>query len=244
MTKATPESVARRWSEKLEQALAPRLQAVVLYGSVARGEPIAGVSDINLALLFDRIDMPLLERAAAVVRGAAADALSVVPFDWDDRQRATDSFGIELLDMQDAHETLAGADPFTGLVVPRAALRLQAERELRARVVALDGRLLRSETPEQTGTLLMAALPAFVTYQRAALRLAGRSVPQRSADVIDAACALVGADASGLRAADAARRGGRRWPVKLTDATAGSFRDACRRTAFFVDAIEPEGPNP
>lgn len=241
MAKSDPRAIARRWAARFEQTLAPRLQGIVLYGSAARSEFIEGVSDINVAFLFDEIDMPLLERASPLVREAAADAISVVPFDWDDRQRAADSFGIELLDMQDAHEVLSGADPFADLTVPRPALRLQTERELRARLVALDGRLLRSESDEHTGALLMAALPAFVTYQRAALRLARRNVPLASPEVIDAACALVGADPAGLRAAEEARRMARKWAVKLGDPVAGAFRSACRRTASFVDEIDLEG---
>ena len=237
MAKTTPETTARSWATRLEQALADRLRGVVLYGSVVRGEFIRGVSDINLALLFDEIDMPLLEKTAALVR-KSGEGLAIVPFDWDDRDRAADSFGIELLDMVDAHETLSGDNPFHDLHVPRSALRMQAERELRARLVALDARLLRSENAEQTGMLLMTALPAFVTYLRAALRLEGRPVPAASQSVIEAGCALVGAEPGGLLAAEAARRDARRWNVELSDAVAGSFRDACRRTATFVDAIE------
>lgn len=244
MAKTTPETTARSWATRLEQALGDRLRSVVLYGSVPRGEYVRGASDINLALLFNEIDMPLLEKTAALVRKSAGEGLAIVPFDWDDRDRAADSFGIELLDMVDAHETLTGDNPFRDLHVPRSALRLQAERELRARLVALDARLLRSESAEQTGMLLMTALPAFVTYLRAALRLESRPVPAASPAVIEAACALVGAEPGGLLAAEAARREARRWNVELSDAVAGSFRDACRRTAAFVDAIETGESNP
>ncbi|MGD8278904.1 MAG: nucleotidyltransferase domain-containing protein [Gemmatimonadota bacterium] len=244
MVKTTPEAAARSWTERLGQSLGDRLRGVVLYGSVVRGEHIRGVSDINLALLFDEIDMALLEKTAALIRKSTAEGFAIVPFDWDDRDRAADSFGIELLDMLDAHETLAGDNPFRDLHVPPSALRLQAERELRARLVALDSRLLRSENAEQTGMLLMTALPAFVTYQRAALRLARQPVPATSPAVIEAACALVGAEPDGLLAAESARRDARRWNVELSDAVAGSFRDACRRTAMYVDAIETGESNP
>jgi hypothetical protein len=80
-------------------------------------------------------------------------------------------------------------------------------------------------------------VPAFVTYQRAALRLAERPVPGTSQAVIETACALVGADPDGLLRALEARRAGGDWSIDITDPDVERYNTAVERTATFVDNL-------
>ena len=112
-------------------------------------------------------------------------------------RRATDVFAIEVADMKDAHVTLIGGDPTEAVRVQPGALRLQAEREMRAKLIHLHGGMLISaEDPPRLGELLLRALPSFTTYLRTALRLSGSPVPAASTDVIVQGCALVGTDSA------------------------------------------------
>src|SRR5690606_5055900 len=101
-----PNEVAVSATRDIATALGERLHAALLYGSVARGEHIAGISDINLLLLFDDIDADLLRRASPVLRPFAKDGLAPMLLEWDEWRRASDVFAIELLDMRDAHAIL------------------------------------------------------------------------------------------------------------------------------------------
>jgi hypothetical protein len=138
--------------------------------------------------------------------------------------------------MADAHEVLHGADPLAGLTASTEALRLQAERELRGKLVTLhNGMLHAAGSDEHVGSLLTMALPSFVTYLRAALRLAGHAVPGTCERVIEAGAALIGFDPAGLNAALGARRGGGKWKVGIADPLVERYHAAAERTAAHVD---------
>ncbi len=197
------------------------------------------MSNINLLVLVDDVDAALLRRAvphAKRWRETNAVPLLLAADEW---QRAADVFAIELADMHDAHAVLMGTDPVASHGVDRAALRLQAEHELRGRILRLRAGLLAAAgAPDRIGELLLAALPSFATYLRVALRLAGQPVPARMDQVLTAGARLVGADAGGLLAAHAARVEAGALRIGLEDPIGESYHDAAERTAAWVDAVK------
>jgi predicted nucleotidyltransferase len=208
---------AGAFTEELEQAFGPRLRSVVLHGSVARGEAVKGVSDVNLLVLLDDVDATALRTAGPLARRwARAGNTAPLLFSWDEWVRSADAFAIEVADMKDARRVLHGEDPLADLDVSRRELRLQAERELRGKLVQLrSGLLLTAERPAEVGRLLLAALPSFTTYARAVVRLHEEAVPDATPAVLDRAGALVEADAAPLHTAWQARTtgGAHEWPV-------------------------------
>lgn len=208
---------AERFAEELEHAFGARLRSVVLHGSLARGEAVKGVSDINLLVLLDDVDAAALRTAAPLVRRwAKAGNTAPLLLSWNEWLRSADAFAIEVADMKDARTVLRGDDPVADLEVARRELRLQAERELRGKLVQLrSGLLLTGERPAEVGRLLLAALPSFTTYARAVIRLHGEAMPSTTPAVLDRAGTLVDADAASLHMAWQARMKGRApdWPV-------------------------------
>jgi predicted nucleotidyltransferase len=239
---AAARQTAERFVEELSTRLGDRLTAAVLFGSVARGEAIPGVSDINLLLLFHVVDAAVLRTAAPAAR-RWVDAGNTAPLvlTADEWRSASDVFAIEVLDMKDAHEPLLGEDPVAGLEVQRRHLRLQAEREIRGKQVQLrEGLLLVADQPSELGRLLLAALPSFTTYLRAALRLAGLPVPADTAGVIRDGCALVAADPTALEETWRARRAGTPFAAGPEDALVTGYYDAVERTAGYIDNLPEE----
>jgi predicted nucleotidyltransferase len=208
---------AEGFTEELRKAFGDRLRSVVLHGSVARGEAVKGVSDVNLLVLLDDVDAGALRTAGPLARRwAHAGNTAPLLLSWNEWLRSADAFAIEVADMQDARNVLHGDDPVARLDVDRHELRLQAERELRGKLVQLrSGLLLTAERPAEVGRLLLAALPSFTTYARALLRLHGEAVPTTTPAVLDRAGALVDADVTPLQTAWQARTSGgaHEWPV-------------------------------
>lgn len=208
---------AERFVEELRQAFAERLRSVVLHGSVARGEAVPKVSDVNLLVLLDDVDAAALRTAGPLARRwARAGNTAPLLLSWDEWLRSADAFAIEVADMKDARNVLHGDDAVKDLVVDRRELRLQAERELRGKLVQLrSGLLLTAERPAEVGRLLLSALPSFTTYARAVLRLHGEAVPDNTPAVLDRAAALVETDAAPMHTAWQARTSGSAhdWPV-------------------------------
>lgn len=233
-----PRQAATDLARELARTFGAELRSALLYGSLARNEYVDGVSNINVLVLFEDITPSTLERASPFARRWAAVGLVPLLLERDEWARAADVFAIEVLDMLDAHEMLHGEDPLSGLEVARDALRLQAERELRGKLVTLhSGMLHAAGSTAAMGTLLAMALPSLVTYLRAALRLGGHDVPPASAEVIEAASTLIGFDPAGLRAALDARRSRDKWKVPITDPVVDRYHTAAEQTAMFVDRI-------
>jgi predicted nucleotidyltransferase len=233
---------ARAYAGRLAEQLGPRLRSVVLHGSVTRGEAVAGVSDINLLVLADAVDAELLRRLAPAARDwlEHAGALPLV-LTWDEWAASRDAFAVEAADMVESHELLHGDDPLDGAVVARRDLRLQAERELRGKLIHLrEGTLASADRPDELGRLLLTALPSVSTYLRTALRLAGRDAPLATEATFRAGADLVGADAAPLLRLWALR-GRREVPAtKPEDPYMLAIHEILNRTVDYVDTLPGE----
>jgi predicted nucleotidyltransferase len=235
---ADPTELARTFVDELRDAVGDRLRAATLFGSAARGEWIEGVSDVNVMVLLDTLDAPLLATAAPPVRHAIEAGVVPLVMEMHEWRSAADVFTIELADMRDAHTALFGDDPVTGPTIQPALLRLQAERELRAKLLHLHGGMLvAADDPKRLGQLFALALPSFTTYMRATLRLAEQPVPQDSRAVIERTCELVEAEAGPFLEILDARAAGDAPQIKLTDPVADRFNTAATRLATYIDAF-------
>jgi predicted nucleotidyltransferase len=233
-----PRDLAESYVRELRTASGNRLQAATLFGSAARGEWIDGISDVNVLILVDTIDAALLAQSAPASKRAVALGVTPLLMELAEWAAAADVFAIEFSDMQQASETLFGESPTAGVTVQPAKLRLQAERELRARLLNLHGgMLLGAGDRKRLGELLLLSLPSFTTYLRAALRLAGRDVPASSREVITTGCDLVGADDSAFLQLLAARTGGDGLELELGDALADNLNTAAKRLASYIDEL-------
>lgn len=237
---ADPRETARGFLADIEGAWGARLRCAVLHGSVARGDAIAGVSDINLLLLVDGVRMDDLARAGPHARRwvelGNTPPLLVDTADW---RRASDVFAIEVSDMLEHREVLRGEDPLDGVTVARDALRFQLELELRASLIRLhDTLMISAEQPRDVGALLLRALPSFEAYFRSTLRLARRAVPASPARVIAETAEVVGADPAGFLEARTAREAGVAPARPLSHPEVEGYYRLAERTVRYVDGLD------
>lgn len=235
-----PVEIAGRFAEHLAEVYGATLRSVILYGSVARGDAVDGSSDINLLIVVEQIRLADLERVTPLARHWIVEQrcapMLIGAQEW---PRAGDAFAIEVAEMTDHRKVLLGEDPLAGVEVDRAALRSQAEHELRGRLVQLhEALMLAALEPERVGGVLLAALPSFATYFRTALRLAGRPAPARMEEAVRAVATLVGGSPEGALAAVAGRES--REPPRLTvaDPATTTYYDLVRRVLAYVDDFE------
>jgi predicted nucleotidyltransferase len=230
--------MANEFLAELQRVLGARLHSAALFGSAARGEWVEGLSDVNVLVLLDDIHARVLDEAAPAAHKALSSGLRPLMMQLDVWCRAIDVFPIELADMKDAHEPLHGPDPTAGATVDPSALRFQAEREMRVKLIHLHGGMLMAgQDRSRVGDLLVRSLPSFTAYLRAALRLGGQPVPAGSADVITEGCALVGADPAAFLSVLTARNAGGKLELSLQDPLADQFNTAAERLAAFTDAF-------
>lgn len=228
---------------ELKEMFGERLESVVLYGSVPRHESVLGVSDINVLVILDEVRLDDLRRISPIARNCIELGRSEPRlFGAEEFRRSADAFAIEMADLLDQRQVLFGRDPVAGIEVPGAALRHQLEHEIRARHIQLRaGLMIAAPLPAAVGGLLEDALPAYVCYLRAVLRLAGRNVPVSSEDVIRAASNVIGARPDAFLDAWGSRKSGSTLVTAIDDPLVEGYLEIIDHAIAWVDR---QGPNP
>jgi predicted nucleotidyltransferase len=176
----TPEKLV----DELKQALPNVLRSVVLYGSTAAGDHVAGKSDYNVLVVAERLGVAELNALSSVgVAWAKAGNRPPLLFTPKELARSADVFPIELLDIQDSRKLLFGDDPLTGIKIDHAHLRVQLEHDLKAKLLYLRERyLLTRGKTSPVLDLMTDSLSTFLVLLRAALRLYEGKAPPRKLD--------------------------------------------------------------
>lgn len=178
-----PEDITPALAADLQVALGDELVSVTLFGSAASGRYRPGFSDINLLVVAGEAaaNRPGLLGPFAR-KWAPARVSPPLVLTPDHLAQSRDTFPVEMLAMAHARRVLAGPDPLAGLEVEPRHLRLQLERELKAKLVTLRTRLIAAAGDEAALRQLTGeALPAFgALFQALARLLAGRYPPDPS----------------------------------------------------------------
>ena len=193
----------------LKGALGGGLVSVVLYGSAARGDYQEKTSDFNLLLVLRDLDPATLEALAPALRrwarrGHPAPRLFTPAL----IAESADVFPIEMLDLKNCRVVLHGEDTLAGVEVGRDNLRLQCEREMRAKLMRLrEGYIESHDRPRELRRLLTSSYTTFIALFRGCLFLLGGEVPLHNAGVVSAFCARAGLEASAFEGVDRLKRG-------------------------------------
>jgi hypothetical protein len=175
-----PEQLA----ERLATALAGNLKCVALYGSAAAGDFVPGVSNYNILIVANRIDVAALNAASpAIKEWSGLGHPTPLFFTTQQLADSTDAFPLELLDIQQSRRILWGDDLLANLKADAAHLRRQVERELTGKLLKLRARYLISKHDhEAVNDLMLHSLSTFLVLFRAALRLYQPTVPDVKLD--------------------------------------------------------------
>lgn len=238
--------MARDWNAELETlatalegALGQSLVSLVLYGSAARGDYVAGRSDVNLLLILTSAAAATLRSIGpaihAWVKAGHPPPLIFSEHGW---RASTDVFPIEIEDMRQDHRVVRGRDPFANLETAPADLRQELEREVLGKVLQLRAEYAASGPhPKALGALLETSAPTFFVMFRAALRLRGTVPPRAPADLVQAAARVIGVDAGAFEWV-LARLAGQKVPdLSPFDPVAERYLLAIERLATFVDEM-------
>jgi predicted nucleotidyltransferase len=193
----TPQEVFPEIIADLKGIYGEALQSVILYGSGARGDYVAGKSDINLLVVLADDEADDLEKL-----------LPLIP-KWKKRAVATpvimtkaligssvDVYPVEFLNMKRHYEVAFGEDVLKGLVFERRTLRPQCERELKGKLLLLrTGFLETAGKTEELQRLLAASITAFLSVFNALLHMQGKEAPRGRREIVAAM-----ADAYGIAA--------------------------------------------
>lgn len=181
MAKMTPEI----FTEELKKACGENLRSAVLYGSAAAGDSVAA-SDYNVLVVLNRLDAETLAPLTGLcARWDKEGNPAPLLFAAETLLRSADVFPVEFSDIIQTHKVLYGANPFDGMKIEPADLRLELEHELKGKLILLRSRfLLTKGAPKEVEALMVSSLSAFLTLFKAALRLYGGNPPAKKMEVL------------------------------------------------------------
>lgn len=146
----------------------PSLEAVILYGSAARGEYLPGRSNLNLLLLVAEHEVGRLQRYAGAHKRWSRERIVVPLFLTRAELEALPAlFPLECLDLVEHHLLLAGDDPFTGLSPDLRRLPERCEGEVRTNLLRTRQRFVEGGGTAEAALIL---LPLSVTSLLCGLR--------------------------------------------------------------------------
>lgn len=176
---AQPEDIFEPLVEDLKKALGEDLLGVCLFGSAAAGRYQKGKSDLNLLLLLaDNAEKPAGRLIFFYEKWRKANLASPLIVTPAYMRTSLDVFPIEFLTMAASHKCIYGEDALAGLKVKARHVRLQLERELKGKLMALRTRVM-SSLGRRTAVmdLINEALPAFTALFQAFLHLTEGGFP-------------------------------------------------------------------
>ncbi len=185
------ESVVELW----KQFWGDNLHSIHLYGSMARGD-WSKRSDINLVIFLKDHDYSRWNEAAGIIRRKIKKGFAIPLLLSESYLRSSlDVYPIEFLDMKLFHKTLHGPDLFESLEIDSPHLRLQAEREIKGKWVALRQAALElSGSTSAIRDLLAMSVPTWNAVFQALLVIDDQEVPGDKHQVVDEGCKLAGLD--------------------------------------------------
>lgn len=172
------------------------LSSVILYGSAAAGDFVQHQSDYNILIALQRIGPADLRNAHACVREWTRLGNPVpVYFTVSELQNASDVFPIEFHQMSVARKVLYGPDVLADLSISDKFLRLQAEYELRSKLIQLRRQYIPASTSVDGLKKLMAdSLASFSALFRAVLILKGFDPPATKHEIVALTAQQLGID--------------------------------------------------
>lgn len=194
---------------QLRQVHGDALVAVVLYGSAASGEEVAGRSDLNVLAIAHSLPLDALRALGQTMRAwqeaGNPPVLEMTETEW---RASADIFPMEYADILERHRVLYGALPLDGVVVSGDDLRLQLEQEAMGKLLRLRrGVMVAGTDVERQQELLAASLSALLVLFRATMRLNGEVPPRDAGQVIAAVATRCGFAAEPFEQVAALKRG-------------------------------------
>lgn len=226
-----PEDIFEAFTADYTAVFGADLESIVLYGSAARGEYLQNVSDINFLILLSDTGMDRLAAAMPlVIKWRKAMVATPLFLTREYITSSLDVFPIEFLNMQSAYRVVRGRDPLKHLAFDKRLVRLQAERELKAKLLQLRERFMETGgNAKKIAELISISLPAFASIFQAVLFLQDRPACLKLTDLIAASAGTTGLSADLFETLAAVRKKEKKLrdseAVKLMEAYIGEVKN-------------------
>ena len=235
-----PEEIFAEIAGDYRQVFGGGLISIILYGSGAGEDYIPGKSDLNFLFTLTEQGIEGLESALDTVRRWRKRNVAIPLFMTGSYLAGSqDAYPIEFLNMKRRYCVVFGEDVLAPLSFDPHYVRLQLERELRAKILHLRSGYLAAEgSARRLRELIGASLTAFVSLFGAMLYLKGVEIPEGKRAVITAAGAALGFDMAVFLKCEEIRRKTDRFSSAEVRAIFLDYMKKVRRLCEMIDKME------
>jgi hypothetical protein len=180
--------VIREFADDVIRVGGNALESIALAGSILTQDFIPGISDINSVIVMERLGQGFLDSLAELGKKFGKKKVRaplVITNEY--LGRSVDVFPIEFLEIKLIHKTIYGTEIFSQIKIEKPMLRLQCERELKAKLIELSrGYISASGDKVFLLNLIIHSSSGFYPIFRAILFMAGGIVPVDRSSVLNA----------------------------------------------------------
>jgi len=217
-----------------------KLVSAVLYGSATGRDYNPSRSDINVFMVFDRVNIDLLASMREVfARHFKKLKTNPVVLDTEYMSDSLDVFPMEFLEWKERSIVLYGEDPLGNVIISDANLRISLEQNLRGKRLRLIQSYFEFD-PRSKKFLpfLLSTLPNFVVVSRNILRLVGADVPMDAIGMIESLEKRTGVQAVSFKRLVQIKIQGIKLGEKETDMLFKHFLSEIDALIAFVDSFD------
>ncbi len=221
-------------------AMGRSLVAGVLFGSATGPRYRPGKSDINVFMVFDRVDMALLKALLPVFNRNLRKLRSrPVVVDSEFMYDATDVFPMEFLEWKESSIAFYGTSPLDSVDISRQNLRLEIEENLRGKRLRLVQSYFEvGGNAAQFRGFLEGTLPNFLTVMRNVLRMAGEAPEYDPEKLIKAIGLLTGIDLTGFKRLLQSKTGALKLTAGELETVFHAYLEELEKITEYVDSYD------
>ncbi|HEX38247.1 MAG TPA: hypothetical protein ENG70_05260 [Candidatus Cloacimonetes bacterium] len=179
------------------------LESVYIYGSATTDDFQEKYSDINVALILKDISIKNLIKARDCIKLLRKKHVTAPLFLTKEHIiDSLDSFPIEFLNIKTSNLLLAGEDFFEGITFTDRDIRLQAERELKGKLLLLRAALLENlDKKKILSTVVINSFTALMPVLKGIVFIMKSDIPKNTSDIIRKSEEVCGCDLSSFQTA-------------------------------------------
>lgn len=176
----------RPFIEDILREYAGVIHSIHIVGSAVTPDFKEDISDINSVIVLNKMSLDFIEFLAPLGKKYGKKRIAApLIMTWEYIQKSLDVFPVEFHDFRLIHKTVAGEDILKGLLIKKENLRLQCEREIKARQIGLiQGYISSAGDRKLIASLLIRSFTGCIPLLRAIIFLLGKEPPVLRADVI------------------------------------------------------------
>jgi predicted nucleotidyltransferase len=234
-----PEDIFEPFTDDYRVAFGADLESIILYGSAARGEYVPKISDINFMIMLSPEGMQRLAAAMPLVdRWSKARVATPLFLTQDYIFSSIDVFPIEFLNMKASYRLVWGKDALKNLEFDKRLVRLQAEREIKAKLLHLRERFVETGgSAKKITQLISISLPAFFSIFQAVLFLNDQQPSTKMSELLALASRSSGLNTSLFEMLAAVRNKNRKLKPDEALSLMASYLEEVHRLAMHIDSF-------